>query len=83
MTEQELLDIEERYKEVMPVIEKQLLVARLIKEIPAITKRIRELEKRQELINKTIDFLKRYRDENGNYFVNASKLLEEIESLQK
>jgi hypothetical protein len=44
MTRDELLAIEERYKEVWPTAEKLLALILLVKDVPALAARIRQLE---------------------------------------
>jgi hypothetical protein len=44
MTNDELLAIEERYKEVWPTAEKLLALILLVKDVPALAARIRQLE---------------------------------------
>jgi hypothetical protein len=50
MTDQELAVIEERYKEVWPTAEKLLALILLIKDVPALAARIRQLECEIEIV---------------------------------
>jgi hypothetical protein len=50
MTSAELAAIEERYKEVWPTAEKLLALILLVKDVPVLAARIRQLEKDIEIV---------------------------------
>jgi hypothetical protein len=65
MMDDELLAIEERYKEVWPTAEKFLALILLVKDVPALAARIRQLEQDIDTVWKIKELERRRDDTEG------------------